>query len=347
MDMCVAMTDDSSAWDRIKKVLHPIRSDKPTFDMLRHYQSVLEVRLQTIDEASLSACQKSCHAQVTEILKGLIQTPVTDEGAVWNDTYKAERLIALILSGEQLRQEIAARLQDIEAEGLKVAETLRGTYENLLKAPENGSAMNEAISRGILLQILERLHGNAAEQIIAGKLRTGATKVILACLGISFLLWIGPFILMNITGPDVGAWWSLFPIYWLAISGLLGAFFSRLLTIQRLWSRMTLEEVKLQRQLSYTLLRAGFGLCGALMVIVFIRSGVISGPLLPDFMKVDVEFIDSSGPNHLPISFVLPSKDLALLVVLCFLAGFSEALVPSMLARTETQFGSGESARGQ
>jgi hypothetical protein len=101
---------------------------------------------------------------------------------------------------------------------------------------------------------------------------------------------------------------------------------------------MTLEEAKPQSQLSYTVLRAGLGLCGALMVIVFIRSGVVSGPLVPNFDKVSVGFINTLGPNRLPISFALPSKDIALLVVLCFLTGFSGALVPSMLGRTEAQF---------
>jgi hypothetical protein len=38
------------------------------------------------------------------------------------------------------------------------------------------------------------------------------------------------------------------------------------------------------------------------------------------------------------MSFVVPSKDLALLTVWCFLAGFSESLVPSILSSTERQF---------
>jgi len=38
-----------------------------------------------------------------------------------------------------------------------------------------------------------------------------------------------------------------------------------------------------------------------------------------------------------PMTFVVPSKDLALLTVWCFLAGFSEILVPSILAGTERQ----------
>jgi len=41
------------------------------------------------------------------------------------------------------------------------------------------------------------------------------------------------------------------------------------------------------------------------------------------------------------MSFVVPSKDLALVTVWCFLAGFSESLVPSILTSTERQISEG------
>jgi hypothetical protein len=37
------------------------------------------------------------------------------------------------------------------------------------------------------------------------------------------------------------------------------------------------------------------------------------------------------------MAFTAPSRDLALLTVWCFLGGFSEVLVPGLLAKTEGQ----------
>jgi len=53
-------------------------------------------------------------------------------------------------------------------------------------------------------------------------------------------------------------------------------------------------------------------------------------------------------PPHdgaLPMTFVSPSKALALLTFWCFLAGFSEALVPSILSNAERQLGDAATAR--
>ena len=46
------------------------------------------------------------------------------------------------------------------------------------------------------------------------------------------------------------------------------------------------------------------------------------------------------------MSFVIPSKDLALMTVWCFLAGFSEVLVPNLLTGAERQFADGIARRG-
>jgi hypothetical protein len=42
-------------------------------------------------------------------------------------------------------------------------------------------------------------------------------------------------------------------------------------------------------------------------------------------------------PPGVHMAFATPTKDFALLTVWCFLAGFSELLVPGLLAKTERQ----------
>jgi hypothetical protein len=135
---------------------------------------------------------------------------------------------------------------------------------------------------------------------------------------------------------SLSKWWSMFSLWTALTAGLLGASFSRLIMVQRQWSTMTLEDVFLHRELSYSLLRAGVGVCGALIVYFFLRSGIAEGALFPDFSKVAIEWV-SAPAGALPMTFVAPSKALALLTFWCFLAGFSEALVPSILSNTERQ----------
>jgi hypothetical protein len=65
-------------------------------------------------------------------------------------------------------------------------------------------------------------------------------------------------------------------------------------------------------------------------------SGLIDGALFPKFEKMAMEWV--SAPNgSMSMAFVVPSKNLALVTVWCFLAGFSESLVPSLLSSTERQ----------
>ena len=99
---------------------------------------------------------------------------------------------------------------------------------------------------------------------------------------------------------------------------------------------MKLDDVLLHREWSYSLLRAGVGLCGALVLYFFLRSGIVDGALFPKFSDIAIQFVQHPA-NSVPMTFVMPSKDLALLTFWCFIAGFSEKLVPTMLTNSERQ----------
>lgn len=150
---------------------------------------------------------------------------------------------------------------------------------------------------------------------------------------------ITPYIAVNFDNVNkLSPFWSLFALWTALMSGLMGALFSRLMRLQRDWSAMPFDEVFLHREVMYTMLRAGVGICGALIVYFFLRSGLLGGDIFPEFDKISMVWIEAgtnSDDHPLKMAFVVPSTDLALLTVWCFLAGFSEALVPSILANTE------------
>jgi hypothetical protein len=312
--------------------------------MLSLARTNLGVRLDAIDATSLmSDCQKKIYKTVTEMLNPSAESRATAQSFEWDDIYKAESLIALLYSGEQLRRAVNAGLEDLAAVDQAAADNFRRDNEELLKRPTDGStpASDECL-RAFLLRILEAAHWNAKKKYLARPLRAQATNRILVCLLVSFVLLIAPygFLVSDFSQGIVREAWTLFALYTALTAGLLGAFCSRLYGIQRQWGDMSLDEVSLQREWTYTLLRAGVGVCGALIVYIFLRSGIAEGALFPKFDEIKIELVnvDSTAKDTaVHMAFAMPSKALALLTFWCFLAGISETLVPSILKSTEQE----------
>jgi hypothetical protein len=329
---------------RIGFRVHKSSQDAASYQMLSLARTNLGVRLDAIDATSLTSdCQKKIHETVAKMLAVPSESSATVRTFEWDDIYKAESLIALLYSGEQLRREIDARLEDLASVDQAAADNLRRDNQELLKRPIDGStpALDDSF-RAFLLRILEAVHWNAKKKYLARPLRAQATNRILVCLLVSFVLLIAPygFLVSNFDHGSVHKVWTLFALYTALTAGLLGAFCSRLYGIQRQWGDMSLDEVSLQREWTYTLLRAGVGVCGALVVYIFLRSGIAEGALFPNFdeIKIDLINVDSTDKETVvKMAFAMPSKALALLTFWCFLAGISETLVPSILKSTEQE----------
>ena len=337
-------------WKNIKAAFRFSKAseDQASFHMFRLARTNLGVRLRAIDETSLSETKKNIYAAVAEMLKAPTDASATAQSFDWDEIYKAESLIALLYSGEQLRQEIDARLEELATEDQTEADNLRRDNQELLKQPIDGSnpALDDSMLRMFLLRVLEAVHWNAKQKYLARPIRVQATNRILFCLLVSFALLIAPygFVVFDFdSGSSVHKLWSLLPLYTALTAGLLGAFSSRLYGIQRQWANMNLDEVFLQREWPYTLLRAGVGLCGALVAYIFLRSGIAEGALFPKFAAIRIELVNVTKTNGDTVSavemaYAMPSKDLALLTFWCFLAGFSETLVSNILKSTEQDF---------
>lgn len=87
-----------------------------------------------------------------------------------------------------------------------------------------------------------------------------------------------------------------------------------------------LDELKLMRPWVMLLSRALIGTGAGCVLYFFLRSGLLGGGAFPDLAALDTTPVTRKG--------------LALLIIWCFIAGFSEKLVPSILEKTEGRAGS-------
>jgi hypothetical protein len=342
-------------------------ADEASSQMLRLQLDNLEMRFRTIPSAppNASGTLSKIYDAVTRTFAARSPDPAARIEPVeltWEDAFRLESEIATLHAGERLRQEIVSRLRWAALDRVPEAADLQARYADLLKAYADKSDADD-IFRDFQLEVLESIHWRSRRKHIARKLRSQATRRTLFFGMLALLAVLIPWFLVSaglgapgktaqiasllptdvlpvgLFGQEGGG--AHFALYTAVMFGFMGAIFSRLVTLQRQWDVMPLDELYSARTRSYIFLRATIGTLGALVVYFFLQSGLVKGSVFPDFdnISLNMKALDSGQGIRWPSALLLPSSGMALLIMWSFIAGFSETLVSNILDNTQRQFG--------
>ena len=342
------------------------RSYSPSADsMLMCTATALEVRCRLLERLNQEQGAVQVLTEIKEKLNALTSSPRDDltEAEAWTEVNRLRMMTVLVEPQDNLLQEIQIRLDEAGAEGASATPRLRTAYDaaklqalDHSKNPPTLRPENVSGLRSLLLNVLSEFHWTEARKFFGRPLQKSATRRIVWAGVASFAVFLLPYLLIHSRAyytdeVDMAIFTGL-PLYTALTAGLFGAYFSRLLFIQSKVGQLSIGELKTARELTSIFLRGSVGMCGALVVFFFLRSGIVEGSLFPNFAKLGlndtkVPLREALAGNQLTavqeLRLILPSKELALLAIWCFLAGFSERLVPSILSSTEQQFSSAAS----
>jgi hypothetical protein len=244
-----------------------------------------------------------------------IETLLNADEVSWSNAYQIEQLLVDLFDDATLEVEVQSRL--IEAES-NLHPCLTANYVALTKAATTSVARRALLAR--LVNDLQWRH-------TVNEVKRTYSKAVSKSTGLIFILAVALFaaavvVLAFFNDRD----WRSNSAVLLLIAGLAGGWgagFSMLASLKSRLDAAEFNDLKLTKSKWILWSRPLIGVGAASILYFFLRSGLLMGPVFPELSV-------TPGTD-------IPPKSLALLIVWCFIAGFSERLVPTLLAKTENR----------
>ncbi|MBU1168104.1 MAG: hypothetical protein KKD44_00930 [Proteobacteria bacterium] len=242
----------------------------------------------------------------------------------WNNGAFIEQLMVQLYSPEQLQVELDRKLFDIQKDKA-------GYYEK-----KSCNSLGDVEKRAVLVRLLADLNSAykterlEREYTLRTSLRTGIFFMV------SFLVFFMQYMFPDMTESlfnikDAGTKTSL--ILTALSAGWMGASFSMMMSLKRRLRISNLNDLRIQSKFGFIVSRIFIGMGASLVMFYFIQSGILKGDIFPVLLNSN-DIVSRITEQGVPIR-IITHKHQALLIMWCFIAGFSESLVPAILAKTE------------
>ena len=281
--------------------------------------------------------------------------------ATWQDIYEAQQIRTRLIPDDELTAALQRELGQAHHLNMDTA----AIAMRLNPGETGGDGLTPAEARTHLVNLVGDVQWERHKRYLRRRLRSSyMMKVCRSTLivGPIFFLALIWGVMANRDGNTISNFANDFlryPGLLVAISsGILGAWFSMLVTVDKRLSGLTLEELRVAQNASTLIGRMIFGASAAVIFYFLLRSGLVSATILPNIEQIGFDAISDVDAKKAPsnataaadannaadaastekpaatIKGYVPSTNLCLLVIWSVLCGFSEKLIPSALNKS-------------
>lgn len=268
----------------------------------------------------------------------------------WSIANEIELLLLGLMGHTELKVEARRQLADAKALELAAADE----YEALIETHSD----DEPALRATLARLIADLQGRFRKRYLLREFVSAYTARVSLLFAVATTMFMALMIALSILAYDLSIaeaaaaltkgqgpvmparmdGFRAFSSFYVAVAaGLFGAAFSMMAQTKKRVEVSSLEDMRSNARFGMLLFRLGVGI-GAAMIVYFIFDAEVlgNGALTPQLTGVGFGGAERIASN-VAIGALSPNRDLCLLMLWCFVAGFSEVMVPAILRQAEGQ----------